>query len=180
MLIPYSLSIFMSSVHVINRHLSAVQFARLFPGPSLICWLHDGFLHRIVPLASVSLPFGCECALHSLSASRSPILVHRHLQLWFTCCCGCYFCCCSVTKSHLILLQPHGLQPSRFLCPLESPGKNPGLGLRLLPQGIFPAQGSSLHLLWLLHWRVDSLPLSHQGSLAHTYWTPNFSSKSLI
>ena len=29
---------------------------------------------------------------------------------------------------------------------------------------IFPDQGSNLHLLCLLHWQADSLPLSHQGS----------------
>ena len=29
---------------------------------------------------------------------------------------------------------------------------------------IFPDQGSNLHLLRLLHWQADSLPLSHQGS----------------
>ena len=33
-----------------------------------------------------------------------------------------------------------------------------------LLQGIFPIQGSNLHLLCLLHCQVDSLPLSHQGS----------------
>ena len=27
-----------------------------------------------------------------------------------------------------------------------------------------PTQGSNLCLLWLLHWRADSLPLSHLGS----------------
>ena len=30
----------------------------------------------------------------------------------------------------------------------------------LLPSGIFPSQGSNLHLLLLLHWQVDSLPLA--------------------
>ena len=39
-------------------------------------------------------------------------------------------------------------------------------GLLFLPflQGIFPAQGSNLCLLCLLHWQVDSLPLRHLGS----------------
>ena len=37
-------------------------------------------------------------------------------------------------------------------------------GLPFLLQGIFPIQGSNLHLLHLLHWQVDSLPQSHQGS----------------
>ena len=40
------------------------------------------------------------------------------------------------------------------------------LGWAALPllQGIFPIQGSNLHLPCLLHCRVDSLPLSHRGS----------------
>ena len=32
---------------------------------------------------------------------------------------------------------------------------------RFLFQGIFPTQRSKPHLLWLLHWQADSLPLSH-------------------
>ena len=32
------------------------------------------------------------------------------------------------------------------------------------PPGIFPTQGSNLCLLHLLHWQVDSLPLSHLGN----------------
>ena len=48
-----------------------------------------------------------------------------------------------------------------FLCPWDSPGKNTGVGCNFLLQGIFLTQGSSLSLL---HWQVDSLPLSHQGS----------------
>ena len=31
-------------------------------------------------------------------------------------------------------------------------------------QGFFPTQGSNPCLLWLLHWQVDSLPLSQLGS----------------
>ena len=61
-------------------------------------------------------------------------------------------------------LRPHGLQPTRLLCPWDSPGKNTGLGCRFLLQGIFPTQGSNLHLLYLLHWQVDSLPLSQKGN----------------
>ena len=38
----------------------------------------------------------------------------------------------------------------------DSPGKNTGVGCRGLLQGIFPTQGSNLHLLCLLHWQVGS------------------------
>ena len=54
------------------------------------------------------------------------------------------------------ILQPHGLQPTRLLCPWNSPGKNTGVGGHLLLQGIFLTQWSNL---CLLHWKVDSLPL---------------------
>ena len=38
--------------------------------------------------------------------------------------------------------------------------KNTGVGRHSLLQGIFLTQGSNSHLLWLLHWQTDSLPLS--------------------
>ena len=38
-------------------------------------------------------------------------------------------------------LRPHGLQPTRLLCPWDSPGKNTGVGCHALLQGIFPTQG---------------------------------------
>ena len=38
-----------------------------------------------------------------------------------------------------------------------------GMGCHFLLQGIFPTQGLNLHLLHLLHWQVDSLPLTPSG-----------------
>ena len=55
-------------------------------------------------------------------------------------------------------LRPHGLWPSRLLCPRDSPGKSTGAGCQALLQGIFPTQGSNLSPALA----VDSLPLSHQ------------------
>ena len=60
-------------------------------------------------------------------------------------------------------LQPHELQPVRLLCPWSFPGKNTGVGCHFLLQAIFPTQGLNLHLLCLLHWQANSLPLSHLG-----------------
>ena len=57
------------------------------------------------------------------------------------------------------------LTTSRLLCPWNSPGKNTGAGSHSL-QRIFLTQGLNLCLLLLLHWQVDSLPLSHLGSLS--------------
>ena len=42
---------------------------------------------------------------------------------------------------------------------------NTRVGWHFLLQGIFPTQWSNPRLLHLLHWQVDSLPLSHLGSL---------------
>ena len=39
--------------------------------------------------------------------------------------------------------------------------RNTGVGCHFFPQGTFMTQGSNPHLLWLLHWQVYSLPLSH-------------------
>ena len=60
-------------------------------------------------------------------------------------------------------LRPYGLQPTRLLCPWNSPGKNTGMGCHPLLQGIFPIQGSNPHLLHLLHWQGDSLPPAPLG-----------------
>ena len=53
--------------------------------------------------------------------------------------------------------------PVRLLCPWDSPGKNTGMSCCALLQVIFPAQGSNLCLLSLLHWQVGSLPLVLPG-----------------
>ena len=71
----------------------------------------------------------------------------------------CWFLCLAAPVCPT--LQPHGLQPTRLLCPWDSPGKSTGVGYRLLLQRIFLIQGS---IPLLLHWQVDSLPLSHVGS----------------
>ena len=44
-----------------------------------------------------------------------------------------------------------------LLCPWDFPGQNTGVSFLL--QGIFPNQGSNLHLL---HWQASSLLLHHQ------------------
>ena len=63
-------------------------------------------------------------------------------------------------------LWPHGLQPTRLLCPWDSPGKNTGVGCHLLLQGIFPTEGSSPPLS---HWQVDSYCWATKEALS-SYW----------
>ena len=59
-------------------------------------------------------------------------------------------------------LQPHGLWPTRLLCPQDFPGKNTRVDCHFLLQEIFLTQGSNLGLL---HCRQTLYHLSHQGKL---------------
>ena len=65
---------------------------------------------------------------------------------------------CSVVSNSF---WPHGLEPTRFLCPWDFPGKSTGVGCHFLLQAIFPTQGSNLGLP---HCRQSFYHLSHQGS----------------
>ena len=63
-----------------------------------------------------------------------------------------------VLKCSVVLdsLWPHGLWPTRLLCPWNSLGKNTGMGSHCLLKESFPTQGSNsglLHYRWILyHW----------------------------
>ena len=48
-------------------------------------------------------------------------------------------------------------------------GKNARVGWHALLQGICSTQGLNLHLLGLLHWQADSLPLAPPGKPIHPY-----------
>ena len=78
---------------------------------------------------------------------------------------GCY-AFLRLVLSCVRLLQSHGLQSARFLCPWDSSGKNTGVGCHFLLQEIFPTQGLNPCLRCLLRWWGESLPLSHLGSRA--------------
>ena len=51
-------------------------------------------------------------------------------------------------------LWPCALQPSRLLCPQDSPGKNTAVGCHALLSGIFPTQRLNSCLLCLLNWQL--------------------------
>ena len=70
-------------------------------------------------------------------------------------------CACEVTSVVSKFLRPHGLQPARFLCPWDSPGKNTRVGCYALLQRLFPTQVAMS--LSLLHWESSSLPLVPPG-----------------
>ena len=69
--------------------------------------------------------------------------------------------CAKLLQSGPTLCNPMDLEPTRLLCPWDSPGKNAGVGCHALFQGIFLTQGSNLGLL---HCRRILYRPSHQGS----------------
>ena len=54
---------------------------------------------------------------------------------------------CSVESDSLRLHEPYNPPGSSLLCPWNFPGKNTAVDCHFLLQGIFPIQGSNLHLL---------------------------------
>ena len=65
-------------------------------------------------------------------------------------------------------LGPHGLQPTRLLCPWDSPGKNTGVGCYACLQRIFLTQRLNLCLLrWQIfyHWAIWEAPLNWDHSV---------------
>ena len=66
------------------------------------------------------------------------------ISLYITCIDAFFIYMHSVLSS---FLQPHGLQPTRLLCPWDFSGKNTGVGCNALLQGIYLAQVWNPHLL---------------------------------
>ena len=64
------------------------------------------------------------------------------------CVCVCVWVCVCVSAAQLCLTlcNPVDCSPPG-LCPWNSPSRNTGVGCHALLQGIFPTQGSNLHLL---------------------------------
>ena len=77
--------------------------------------------------------------------------------------CVCVCVCVCISESHSVMsdsLQPHGMQPTRLLCPWNSAGKNTEVGGCSLLQEIFLTQGLNPglpHCRWILY------HLGHQG-----------------
>ena len=59
---------------------------------------------------------------------------------------------------------------ARILSPWKFPGKNIGVGCHFLLQGIFLTQRSNPHLLCLLHWQADCLPLAPHHAKMGSYY----------
>ena len=103
------------------------------------------------------LPVCLVMALLSPGQSHIFLLIPRLWWWWF---------------SHLLMsfsLQPHGLYPTRLLCPWDFPGKNTGVGSHFLLQGIFPTEGLNLGLQPC---RQILYQLSHQERRNSVLWAP--------
>ena len=59
--------------------------------------------------------------------------------------------------------RPHRQEPTRLVCPWDSPGKNAGVGCQALLRGSLRTQGLSLHLSRPLRWQTGPLPLVPPG-----------------
>ena len=70
---------------------------------------------------------------------------------------------CAQSLSCVRLFATLWTQPSRILCPWDSPDKNTVVGCHLLLQESFLTQGSNLHLLGLLHYQVGSGSIPESG-----------------
>ena len=95
-------------------------------------------------------------SIHKTCSQRGLLKAFCRNEVRYIC-----ICCSLVAKLCPTFLWPHGQSPAMLLCLWNFPGKNTRMGCHFLLQGIFLTQGSNLHSL---HWRVDSLPLSHRGS----------------
>ena len=79
------------------------------------------------------------------------------LPLWPPYSQSLYSCLCTQLLSRIRIFAT----PWPWTCPWDFLGKNTGVGYLFLFQGIFQTQGLSQYLL---HWQVNSLPLSHLSS----------------
>ena len=87
----------------------------------------------------------------------------------------CIYIACQALHLHMVhacmlshLCVPlSGLQSTRPLCPWDSAEKNNGVGCHALLHEIAPTQGSSPHVLCLLHWQAGSLSLVSPGKPLH-------------
>ena len=97
----------------------------------------------------------CNIFNAEMDVIKSPISPHKRvrtrdgIEKWNVSCSGLSDCLC-----------PHGLLPSRLLCPWDSPGQHTGVGCHSLLQGISSTQGSKLGLP---HCRQILYHLSQRG-----------------
>ena len=148
----YQLTIYMSFFTGVELLYNVVIISAVRKSKSAIC------IH-IFPSSSASLPpnphptpLGHHSILYIILSIFYQMLIFLEL---------CYGVCSAMSDS----LQPHGLQPSRPLCPQNFPGKNTRVDCHFLLQGISLPRDQTLHLLCLLNCQTGSLPAEPQGSV---------------
>ena len=89
--------------------------------------------HACRPLSSLTVTLSFK---HStgLSILESPVPYPSQVSHWS-------LCCCLIAQSRPTLLQPHGLGPTKLLCPWDFPGKNMEVGCHFLLQGYLSNPG---------------------------------------
>ena len=123
------------------------------------CHLWGRFTHLIATpqlsayhLASPGGPWSSRSHLSEMESFGSPIPVESE----------CVSVCVCVLSCVQLFVTVWTVA-ARLLCPWDFPGKNTGVGCHFLFQGIFPTPGWNPHLLQLLLWRADALPVCHLG-----------------
>ena len=112
-----------------------------------------------IPFKTTSNSIHCpqrqlSCSCHEMQCTLVGMHACARVRVW-VCVPSCFSC--------VWLLQPHGLRPTRILCPWDSPGKITGVGCHAFFQEIFPTQGSNPCFLCLLYWKAGSSPLAPPG-----------------
>ena len=136
-------------------HCSILYLTYLFFCLLLYCWFftslatREALVSSSVFLVSVILLLIVDCLF--LNSSRSLL----NISCIFSICLTWHVC----RPSCVWLFEIPWTAATRLLCSWNFPGKNTGVIYHFLFQEIFPTQGSNLHLLLLLNWQADSLPL---------------------
>ena len=121
--------IFLSVAQTGYSQFTCPQVCEFFLLPTQICSSPSNEFFFLIMALHFSTP---EHLCGSLKSNFYPIINISVWQYFISC-----VCACSVPSVVFNSLWPHGLQPTRLLCPWDSPGKNTGVGCHALRQGIF-------------------------------------------
>ena len=140
--------------------------------------LTDNMVHFILLLQSIDLEFKCEIycyktfiivAVLHFSYETEPSDRNFEGTIYMSCLSSKEIFNVYVHVSRSVMsksLQLHRLQPARFLCPWDSPGKNNGVNCYSFLQRIFLTQGSNPGFL---HCRQILYHLSYREILFNVY-----------
>ena len=90
----------------------------------------------LTPLLHQNLPGG---------SSHTAFIAFCYISFYLACMLSCFSCAG--------LFSTLWMQPTRLFCPWRSPSKKSGVGCHSFLQGIFPTQGLTPRVLWLLNCR---------------------------